>query len=304
MDNISVVITCYKEGKLILDAISSIINQSLLPWEIIVVNDASPDEITNDVCRELEQNPLIKVIWCKNNGGTSVARNKGFELAKGEILVPLDADDILPVNSLELIAQTFTKYPDTGFVYGSYLRQDKADVEGKIINPGKVTLKLMLQAKQFSLSTNWKLLGTTPLRKSLWESIGGYDHNFGVKDLHDVEFWLRAFASGCDYSQIPDVIYTWRKYLGNNSSKITPLSWYRIAQKHFSIYQKLGLDYRAYELLLLGSKWLNKLEAIQLYSQQLRRCIYSGNFRLSSVIALMLPSSLLKYMAKITSQKR
>ena len=303
-NNISVVITCFREGKRIFDAIDSIINQSVLPLEIVIVNDASSDETTNNACRELESNPLIKVVWCKNNGGTSVARNKGFEVAKGEILVPLDADDILPINSLELIAQTFAKYPDAGFVYGSYLRQDKAEIEGKIINPGKVTLKSMLQAKQFSLSTNWKLLGTTPLRKSLWQSIGGYDCNFGVKDLHDVEFWIRAFASGCNYHQILDVIYIWRKYLGGNSSKVTPLSWYRIAQKHFAIYQNLGLEYRVYELLLLGSKWLNEPEKIKLYSKKLRQCIYSGNFQFSSAITLMFPSSLLQYMAKIASQKR
>ena len=303
-NNISVVITCFREGELIFDAIDSILNQSPSPLEIIIVNDASPDETTNNACRELESNPLIKVIWCENNGGTSVARNKGFEAAKGEILVPLDADDILPSNSLELIVQTFTKYPDAGFVYGSYLRQDKADVEGKIINPGKVTLKSMLQAKQFSLSTNWKLLGTTPLRKSLWQSIGGYDRDFGVKDLHDVEFWIRAFDSRCDYYQIPDVIYIWRKYLGSNSNKVTPVSWYRIAQKHFAIYQKIGLEHRAYELLLLGSKWLNDPEKIKLYSQELRRCIYSGDFQFSSAIALMFPCSLLQYMAKIVSSKR
>ena len=304
MNNISIIITCFREGELIFDAIDSITRQSLLPLEIIIVNDCSYDEKTNEVCYKLENNPLVKVVWCQQNGGTSVARNKGFEAAKGEILVPLDADDLLPVNAIELIAETFAKYPDVGFVYGSYLRQDKAEIEGKIINPGKLTLKSMLQAKQFSLSTNWKLLGTTPLRKSLWESIGGYDCNFGVKDLHDVEFWIRAFASGCNYHQILDVIYIWRKYLGSNSSKVTPLSWSRLAQKHFAIYQNLGLEYRVYELLLLGSKWLNEPEKIKLYSKKLRQCIYSGNFQFSSVITLMFPSSLLQYMAKIASQKR
>lgn len=252
----------------------------------------------------MQKNTQIQLLWRDTNGGTSVARNDGFEAAKGEILVPLDADDILPKNSLSLILQTFEKHPDAGFVYGSYLKQYQAGVEGKIINPGKINLKSMLQAKPFTLSTNWKLLGTTPLRKSLWQSVGGYDCDFGIKDLHDVEFWMRAFASGCSYYQIPDVIYIWRKYLGNNSSKVTPLSWYRIAQKHFLIYQNLGLEYRAYELLLLGSKWLNQSGDIQIFSEQLRQFIFRGNFQLSTLIAFGVSPSLFRLIAKCASQRR
>ncbi len=264
--DISVVITCYREGNLLYDAINSILSQTLLPLEIIIVNDASRDRRTIEVCQELEQNELIRVVWREVNGGSSVARNNGFELAQGHIIVPLDADDILPNNALELISRTFKNDDRLGFVYGQYIRQDKANNQ-KIINPQDISLQEMLKPKKFFLSSNWKLIGTTPILKSLWQSLGGYDPSFGVNDLHDVEFWIRAIASGCSYQSIPEVIYIWRKNLGSNSRQVTPLSWYRIAQKYFSIYQDIGLSYRAYELLLLGSKWLNDQKKIQQYSQ-------------------------------------
>ena len=243
--DISVVITCYREGNLLYDAINSILSQTLLPLEIIIVNDASRDRRTIEVCQELEQNELIRVVWREVNGGSSVARNNGFELAQGHIIVPLDADDILPNNALELISRTFKNDDRLCFVYGQYIRQDKANNQ-KIINPQDISLQEMLKPKKFFLSSNWKLIGTTPILKSLWQSLGGYDPSFGVNDLHDVEFWIRAIASGCSYQSIPEVIYIWRKNLGSNSRQVTPLSWYRIAQKYFSIYQYIGLSYRAY----------------------------------------------------------
>jgi glycosyltransferase involved in cell wall biosynthesis len=304
MSNISVIITCYREGNLIFDAVNSILAQTLLPLEILLVNDASSDRRTIEVCQELEQNPLVRVIWRVINGGPSVARENGFREAHGEILLPLDADDILPTNALFLIWETFQRYPDAGFVYGNYLRQKQSNSTGKIINPQDISLQSMLKAKNFSLSSNWRLIGTTPLRRSLWQSIGGYDPNFGVEDLHDVEFWIRAIASGCSYQYIPEVIYIWRKYLGSNSRKVTPLSWYRIAQKYLSIYQDLGLAYRAYELLLLGSKWLNYQKEIQHYSQEIKHCIWQGKFQISTLIALGIPTAVLQSLSKQLSQRR
>jgi glycosyltransferase involved in cell wall biosynthesis len=302
--SISVIITCYREGELIFDAVNSILNQSLLPLEILIVNDASSDRATITVCQKLEQNPLIQVIWRTTNGGPSVAREDGFRAAQGEILVPLDADDVLPTNVLALIAKAFQDTPDAGFVYGNYMRQSQADAEGVEINPGDIALQSMLRARSFSLSTNWRLIGTTPLKRSLWQSINGYDPEFGVEDLHDVEFWIRAIASGCNYIYIPEVIYTWRKYLGSNSKRVTPMSWYRIVTKYFSIYQDLGLDYRAYELLLLGSKWLNNQAEIERYAQEIKRCICEGKFQFSTFMALGIPTIVLQSLSKRMSKKR
>jgi glycosyltransferase involved in cell wall biosynthesis len=302
--DISVVITCYREGQLVFDAVNSALNQSLPVKEVILVNDASTHSETNLVCRELEKNSQVKVIWREQNGGTSAARNDGFGAAIGDILVPLDADDILPADTAMVIQQAFATKPDAAFVYGRYLRQDQANTAGQVVDPGEITLKRMLSAKGLSLSSQWKLLGTTPLRRSLWASIGGYDLKFGVADLHDVEFWMRAIATGCSYHHIPETIYIWRKYFGSNTRKVTPLAWYRIAQQHLDIYQQLDLEYRAYELLLLGSKWLNHPQEIREYSHKLWQCIQAGNFQLSSLIALGIPTPLLQYLAKKMNQKR
>ncbi len=300
---ISIVITCYREGDLLYDAVDSILSQTLLPLEIIIVNDASSDRRTIEVCQELEKTDLIRVVWREVNGGSSIARDNGFDLARGEILVPLDADDILPNDALEIICKTFEQEPQLGFVYGNYIRHDKINTQ-KVVNPEDISLREMLKAKQFSLSSNWKLIGTTPIRKALWQSLGGYDPSFGVNDLHDVEFWIRAIASNCHYAYIPEVIYIWRKYLGSNSRRVTPLSWYRIAEKYLDIYKENSLGYRAYELLLLGSKWLGDADKIREYAQKVRQYIAQGKFQLSTLIILVIPLKLLQFLSMQRSKNR
>ncbi|MFN7860113.1 MAG: glycosyltransferase family 2 protein, partial [Pseudanabaena sp.] len=120
--NISVVITCYQEGRLIIEAVNSVINQSSPAKEIILVNDASPDETTNNICQELAQKSLVKLVRLPKNSGTSVAINTGFATATGEFVFCLDGDDLLPENAIALITEAISRNPEVGFVYGGYLR--------------------------------------------------------------------------------------------------------------------------------------------------------------------------------------
>jgi len=287
---ITIIITCFREGNLIYDAVKSLKNQTLKPHQIIIVNDKSPDPATNQVCHNLENDPDITLIWRTENGGPSVARNNGYEVATGEILVPLDADDLLPPNALQLIHDTFVAHPLIGFVYGHYLRYDSPDKPAQCIKPSDISLPRTLKARPFSVSTNWQLLGAGPIRKTLWESLQGYDNQFGVTDLHDLEFWLRALHAGTTYTYIPEPIYIWRKHLGSNTQQVTPMAWYRIAKRYFDVYRSVGLKYRAIELILLGAKWQNNQPEIKDYSQQLIKCILAGEFQLSSLIILITPA--------------
>ncbi|WP_017325978.1 glycosyltransferase family 2 protein [Synechococcus sp. PCC 7336] len=304
VNDISVVITCYSEGKLILDAIESIHQQSFPAQEIILVNDASTDIETNQVCQQLDVEPQVRVVWRQQNGGTSEARNDGFKAAQGNVIVPLDADDVLPRQALEIVFHAFHAHPDAGFIYGSYLRQDRVDSPAVQIYPGDISLQTMLKSKPCSLSSNWKLIGTTPLRRSLWESMGGYKASFGIKSLHDVEFWMRVLASDCPYYSVSEPIYAWRKYLGKNSRRVTPLAWYELAKEHLSIYRHVGLEYRAYELLLLGSKWLNHKSQVKEFSRHLFRRVRQGDFRFSTIVALIIPSFILAGLAHYAQQRR
>lgn len=98
MDNradVSVVIPCYNCYQTIDRAISSVLKQTLLPNEIILVDDASSDDSVRKL-RNIQTrygSDLIKVIILKTNSGPSVARNTGWEKSSSSLIAFLDADD-------------------------------------------------------------------------------------------------------------------------------------------------------------------------------------------------------------------
>ncbi len=100
MVKVSVVIPVYNVEDFLEECLDSIVNQSLKDLEIICVNDGSTDNSLDILNRYAEKDDRFTVI-SQENGGHAVATNRGMELAKGEYLYLMDADDILKLNALE-----------------------------------------------------------------------------------------------------------------------------------------------------------------------------------------------------------
>lgn len=95
---VSVVMPAYNAASVIGDAIVSVLAQTYPCWELLIVDDGSTDETAAVVCSY--KDPRIKLIR-QPNCGVSVARNRCLEIAQGEFITFLDADDGLPPRSLE-----------------------------------------------------------------------------------------------------------------------------------------------------------------------------------------------------------
>ena len=113
----SVVIPLYNKEKYINRAIDSILNQTYINYEIIVVNDGSTDNGA-EVVRSINSKK-IKLIT-QDNKGVSIARNNGIEEAKGDFISFLDADDEWLPEYLETINFLINKYPGAGIYCTSY----------------------------------------------------------------------------------------------------------------------------------------------------------------------------------------
>ena len=91
---ISIIVPVYKVEHCLTRCIDSILQQSYSAWELILVDDGSPDRC-GEICDQYaQQDTRIKVIH-QQNQGVSVARNHGIELAKGEYITFVDSDDYL-----------------------------------------------------------------------------------------------------------------------------------------------------------------------------------------------------------------
>jgi glycosyltransferase involved in cell wall biosynthesis len=96
---ISIVVPVYNVEKYLERCVQSVIHQSVRDWELILVDDGSPDRCPKMCDDYAKQDKRIKVVH-QENGGLSNARNAGIALAEGKYLMFLDSDDWLVEDSL------------------------------------------------------------------------------------------------------------------------------------------------------------------------------------------------------------
>lgn len=190
---VSVVIPCYNQAHFLRDAIESVRAQTYKDLEIIVVDDGSPDN-TSEVAKSLG----VRCIR-KQNGGLSSARNAGIKEAKGEYILPLDADDKIKPNFLETV-MTGIQEADIVSTWLLTFGNENRTWGSEHLRPG---LNIMYRQNQINCCSLY--------RKSMWEDIGGYDENMRL-GYEDWDFWLSALEKGYKIKVIPEHLFLYRKH--------------------------------------------------------------------------------------------
>ena len=125
---ISVIIPCYNNEKYIEDAVNSVLFGKYQDFEILIINDGSPDNSLNIINNLANKDKRIKVIN-QSHGGVSKARNTGIDNAKGEYIAFIDGDDFVSYdyldslskfavdNNLDWIRCGYRYFTDTGKTY-------------------------------------------------------------------------------------------------------------------------------------------------------------------------------------------
>lgn len=119
MDNspkVSVIIPSYNAEKYIAECVISVVNQTHSNLEIIIIDDGSTD--STKTCIEKIIDPRIKY-FKQTNQGVSAARNKGLQIAEGDYICTLDADDIMPVNSISSRIKIAQENPEINIIDGT-----------------------------------------------------------------------------------------------------------------------------------------------------------------------------------------
>lgn len=101
MDLVSIITPVYKCEDYIARTLNSVLAQTYTEWEMLLVDDCSPDGSADIIRSYAEKEPRFKYIKLKDNSGAAIARNVGLEHAKGRYIAYLDADDIWLPEKLE-----------------------------------------------------------------------------------------------------------------------------------------------------------------------------------------------------------
>lgn len=100
--SISVIVPCFNAASTVAETLNSVMGQTLLPYEVIAVNDGSSDDTFDVIEAYASSAPKVPVrVINQENKGVSAARNAGVAIARGELVCFLDADDLWHPNKLE-----------------------------------------------------------------------------------------------------------------------------------------------------------------------------------------------------------
>ena len=138
---VSIITPSYNSAKFISQAIESVLSQTYTNWEMIIVDDCSPDNSNEIVKKYCNKDSRIKLIKLEKNSGPAVARNRAIQEAKGRYIAFLDADDLWKPKKLEMQIKFMTE-KDLVFTYSSY---DLVDEEGNSL--GTFTTKEKISYK-------------------------------------------------------------------------------------------------------------------------------------------------------------
>ena len=207
----SVIIPCYNQAIYLSDCLHSLLDQTFIDWEAIVINDGSTDnttEIANQFCKQDQRIKLSEKI----NGGLSSARNQGIQLSKGKRIIFLDADDFLYSNCLQEINTALLVANDNHLVqFGyTYISEHK----DKILHT-----TLPIKYKDFRSKVISGVPGpchTFCISKDMVDKIGFFDEN--LKSLEDWDYWLRAVKVGA-LQLIIEKPLAYYRYVRNSMSR-------------------------------------------------------------------------------------
>ena len=228
MPKVSVVIPCYNQGKYVHEAVESVLNQTYQDFEIIIVNDGSTDEFTNNLLKNYEM-PKTRIIHTDNQGLAS-ARNNGIKDAKGEYILPLDADDKIGNEYLEKAVKILDINPGIGIVYS------KAETFGAV----EKEWELPEYSVENMLLDNI-IFCSAFFRKKDWGKVGGYDPEM-IYGWEDYDFWLSLIARGVLVYKIPKVLFYYRTFedsMVRSKTKDQKVEMFvKIFQKHQELFEK------------------------------------------------------------------
>ncbi|WP_278560610.1 glycosyltransferase family 2 protein [Phocaeicola plebeius] len=215
----SIIIPMYKAEKYIRKAITSVLQQTFSDYEIILINDGSPDK-SIDICKQLSlNNPCIKIINQENHGVSS-ARNNGINHAQGSVICFLDADDEWLPSYLESIYSLYQNMPNIGATFTA--RWDVySNGKKKLIQPQDKRRTFIID----NIFPNFEYCRTSSfsIKSELIKKIGLFKE--GIKRGEDADFILRAFCiNSIGYLNIPLIYYN----VGteNNSSSAKAITYF------------------------------------------------------------------------------
>ncbi len=202
---VSIVIPYYIHEEYLEAAVLSVLAQTYTNVEVVVVFDPGKSRPAEEVLKAIPQDRL-RIITQAEKSTAPNARNVGVKNSTGELILPMDADDLLDPSYLEKTVSVLLQDPSLGGVYTAVKMFGDRDevyspewsVSGIVTGTGGALICLLY-------------------RRTVFDAIGGYNPRWRVGD--DSDFFLKACRKGYKFKQLKEPLYLYRRHPASTTAR-------------------------------------------------------------------------------------
>lgn len=236
---VSIIMPCYNAEPHLPVSVGSVLTQTFLDWELILVDDGSRDGTL--AWLQAQTDPRL-CIHAQSNQGVSAARNAGLKLARGQYIAFLDADDTWAPTFLERLTAALEEYPNAVLAYCGWQNIGLLGPRGQPFIPPDYESP----NKRETLFTGcrWPIHAALTRREAILRA-GGFDTR--LENAEDYALWLEVVETG-PIIRVAQVLayYHFHDHPQASNQRVRAALHYLEAQKNYlhrqpDFYKKLGL---------------------------------------------------------------
>lgn len=222
---VSVIVPCFKQAEFLPEALDSVLAQTYLNWECVIVNDGSPDNTEEVAQAWLAKDARFKYIK-QENKGPAAARNSGIHNSSGKYILPLDGDDKIGPAYLHEAVNVLEENPQIKVIECEI---QTFGTDGGFCKRPPYSFKRLLLFNGMVVSSVF--------RRKDFDIVGGYDTTMYQEDW---DFWIRFLADGDLIYRLPAVLFYYRQRSDSRvhafSEEIKNKSLEMLYKKHIDLF--------------------------------------------------------------------
>ncbi len=249
---VSILIPNYNKAPFLRETLDSVLAQTYINWECIVVDDHSTDNSWEILEEYVKKDIRFKIFKRpkKRKAGGNAARNYAFEMSKGEFINWLDSDDLFLKNTIEDKLRLLNSNLILDFVIGNIKKLNSSTKELEVVQKIRLNDKNLDPVFGTTNGTFW-VQTSLPLFKRNFLNTFEYLFNEEILIGQESEFFTRVFLKKPSFDHAPNAFHLWR---------ITESSKTGIVRKS-SFSKKYQLNYLAMKMIFLNIKKARNLNS-------------------------------------------
>lgn len=206
---VSVIMSAYNAAPYIAQAIESLQQQTYPHFELIIIDDASTDN-TVEIVEQIADGRIV-LLRNTTNVGPAISRNRGVEVAKGEFLAILDADDLAVATRFEKQVRVFESLPTTDVIWTDtqMITREGEMLCMKYAPPAQTVIDLLRDApNKVGEGRNFITNSSVMMKRSAVIGAGAYDESLAWGE--DGNLWIKMLRNGARFHHLPEALIFFR----------------------------------------------------------------------------------------------